>query len=69
MIKPGGFQVWPREVEEVIAAHPKVKEVGVAGVMDAQGSELVKAWVVVKPGEIALRRRDPGVLPSAVGKL
>jgi long-chain acyl-CoA synthetase len=51
VIKPGGFQVWPREVEEVISAHPKVKEVGVAGVMDAQGSELVKAWVVIKPGE------------------
>ena len=51
VIKPGGFQVWPREVEEVISSHPKVKEVGVAGVMDAQGSELVKAWVVLKPGE------------------
>jgi len=51
VIKPGGFQVWPREVEEIIASHPKVKEVGVAGVMDSQGSELVKAWVVVKPGE------------------
>ena len=51
VIKPGGFQVWPREVEEVISSHPKVNEVGVAGVMDAQGSELVKAWVVLKPGE------------------
>jgi long-chain acyl-CoA synthetase len=51
VIKPGGFQVWPREVEEIIASHTKVKEVGVAGVMDSQGSELVKAWVVVKPGE------------------
>ncbi len=51
VIKPGGFQVWPREVEEIIASHPKVKEVGVAGVMDSHGSELVKAWVVVKPGE------------------
>lgn len=53
LIKPGGFQVWPREVEEIIAAHPKVKEVGVAGVVDAQGSELVKAWVVLKPDEDA----------------
>jgi len=51
LIKPGGFQVWPREVEEVIASHPKVKEVGVAGVMDDQGGELVKAWVVLKPSE------------------
>lgn len=51
LIKPGGFQVWPREVEEVIATHPKVLEVGVAGVPDAYRGETVKAWVVVKPGE------------------
>ena len=30
VIKPSGFQVWPREVEEVLAAHPAVAEVGVA---------------------------------------
>jgi long-chain acyl-CoA synthetase len=53
LIKPGGFQVWPREVEEVIAAHPKVKEVCVAGVNDFQGAELVKAWVVLKSDETA----------------
>ena len=51
VIKPGGFQVWPREIEEIISSLPQVKEVGVAGVMDSQGSELVKAWVVFKPGE------------------
>ncbi len=50
LIKPGGFQVWPREVEEVIAAHPKVLEVGVAGVPDRERGEAVKAWVVLKPG-------------------
>jgi len=52
LIKPGGYQVWPREVEEVIAAHPKVLEVGVAGVPDPYRGETVKAWVVVKPGEV-----------------
>jgi long-chain acyl-CoA synthetase len=51
LIKPGGYQVWPREVEEVIAEHPKVLEVGVAGVPDPYRGETVKAWVVVKPGE------------------
>jgi long-chain acyl-CoA synthetase len=51
LIKPGGYQVWPREVEEVIAEHPKVLEVGVAGVPDAYRGETVKAWVVVKPGQ------------------
>jgi long-chain acyl-CoA synthetase len=51
LIKPGGYQVWPREVEEAVAAHPKVLEVGVAGIPDAYRGETVKAWVVVKPGE------------------
>jgi len=53
LIKPGGYQVWPREVEEVIAENPKVLEVGVAGVPDAYRGETVKAWVVLKPGETA----------------
>jgi long-chain acyl-CoA synthetase len=51
LIKPGGEQVWPREVEEVIAANPKVLEVGVAGIPDSLRGEVVKAWIVVKPGE------------------
>ncbi len=51
LIKPGGYQVWPREVEEVITENPRVLEAGVAGVPDAYRGETVKAWVVVKPGE------------------
>jgi long-chain acyl-CoA synthetase len=50
LIKPGGFQVWPREVEEVIMQHPKVLDVGVAGVPDPYRGETVKAWVVLHPG-------------------
>jgi long-chain acyl-CoA synthetase len=50
LIKPSGRQVWPREVEEAIASHPAVAEVGVAGVVDEQHGELVKAWVVLRPG-------------------
>jgi len=49
VIKPGGFQVWPREVEEVIAMHPAVLEVCVGKVADEQHGEAVKAWVVLKP--------------------
>lgn len=52
LIKPGGFQVWPREVEEAIMGHPKVLEVGVGGIPDPHRGETVKAWIVVKPGEI-----------------
>ncbi|MCC7361913.1 MAG: AMP-binding protein [Anaerolineales bacterium] len=50
LIKPSGFQVWPREVEEVLARHPAVAEVGVAGVPDAHQGEAVAAWVVLRPG-------------------
>jgi long-chain acyl-CoA synthetase len=53
VIKPSGFQVWPREVEEVIASHPAVAEVGVAGVPDERRGEAVKAWVVLREGQEA----------------
>ena len=53
LIKTSGFQVWPREIEEVLAAHPAVMEVGVAGVPDAVKGEVAKAWVVLKPGQRA----------------
>ncbi len=52
VIKPGGFQVWPREVEEVIAAHPAVMEVGVAGIPDPYQTEAVKAWIVLRPDQL-----------------
>lgn len=53
LIKPGGYQVWPREVEEAIMDHPKVLDVGVAGIPDPYRGETVKAWIVLKPGETA----------------
>ncbi len=53
VIKPSGFQVWPREVEEAIAKHPAVAEVGVAGVPDERTSEAVKAWIVLREGQKA----------------
>ncbi|MGW8251889.1 MAG: AMP-binding protein, partial [Anaerolineales bacterium] len=56
LIKPSGFQVWPREVEEVIAAHPAVDEVCVAGVPDAYQVEAVKAWVVLHADQRAGQR-------------
>ncbi len=46
LIKTSGYQVWPREIEEVIATHPGIAEVGVAGVPDPRKGEVVMAWVV-----------------------
>ncbi len=51
LIKPSGFQVWPREVEEVLATHPAISEVGVAGIPDPVQGEAVKAWIVLRNGE------------------
>jgi long-chain acyl-CoA synthetase len=53
MIKTSGFQVWPREIEEVIATHPAVHEVAVAGVPHPAKGEIAKAWVVLKPAASA----------------
>ena len=65
MMKTSGFQVWPREIEEVIAAHPAVHEVGVAGVPDAVKGEVAQAWVVLKPDRQRDRRRAARLLPRA----
>jgi len=51
LVKTSGFQVWPREIEEVISAHPAVMEVGVAGIPDPVKGEVAKAWVVLKQGQ------------------
>ena len=53
LIKTHGYQVWPREIEEVLATHPAVAEVGVAGVPDEAKGEVAKAWVVLRPGQRA----------------
>jgi long-chain acyl-CoA synthetase len=51
LIKMSGYQVWPREIEEVLASHPSIAEVGVAGVADEVKGEAVKAWVVLRAGQ------------------
>ena len=48
MILVSGFNVYPNEVEEVIAAHPKVLEVAAVGVPDTHSGEAVKVYVVKK---------------------
>lgn len=47
-INTAGFKVWPREVEEVLYAHPAVQMAAVVGVPDAYRGEVVKACVVLK---------------------
>ena len=51
LIKVGGFQVWPREVEEVLMQLTEIQEAAVAGIPDLSKGELVKAWVVLRDGQ------------------
>ncbi|MFC1845955.1 long-chain-fatty-acid--CoA ligase [Chloroflexota bacterium] len=50
MIISGGLHIYPVEIENVISTHPKVLEVAVIGVPDAQWGESVKAFVVTRDG-------------------
>jgi long-chain acyl-CoA synthetase len=50
MINVAGFKVYPREVEEVLFAHPTVREAAVVGMPDPLTGELVKAFVVPREG-------------------
>ncbi|RUV88993.1 AMP-binding protein [Mesorhizobium sp. M1A.F.Ca.IN.020.32.1.1] len=49
----GGENVYPREVEEFLYRHPKIKEVQVFGIPDDKYGEEICAWIVLKPGQIA----------------
>jgi long-chain acyl-CoA synthetase len=51
MIIAGGFNIYPREIDEVLFEHPKVAEAVALGVKDQYRGETVKAFVVLKPGE------------------
>jgi long-chain acyl-CoA synthetase len=53
MIIAGGYNIYPREIEEVLFQHPKILEATVAGVPDPYRGETVKAYVVLKPGQTA----------------
>jgi long-chain acyl-CoA synthetase len=53
MINVSGFKVYPREVEEVLFAHPAVREVAVLGAPDPLKGEAVRACVVLRDGQQA----------------
>jgi len=51
MIIVGGFNVYPRDVEEILYQHPKVRECAVVGIPGGKSGETVKAYIVLKEGE------------------
>jgi long-chain acyl-CoA synthetase len=53
MINASGYKVWPREVEDVLAEHPAVRESAVVGVPDEKRGETVRAFVSLRSGASA----------------
>jgi long-chain acyl-CoA synthetase len=53
MIIAGGFNIYPREIDEVLFQHPKIQEAVAVGIPDKYRGETVKAFIVLKPGEKA----------------
>lgn len=75
MVISGGFNIYPREVEDVIIAHPSVASAAVIGVPDDKWGEAVKAFVVPRPGaeinvdelvETVRERKGPHHAPKSV---
>jgi long-chain acyl-CoA synthetase len=53
MIIAGGYNIYPREIDEILYENPKVLEAAAVGVPDAKRGETVKAFVVLQPGQAA----------------
>jgi fatty-acyl-CoA synthase len=51
MIVSGGYNIYPREIEDVLFTHPAVRQAAVIGVPHDKWGEEVKAWVVLRPGQ------------------
>lgn len=51
MVIVAGYNVYPREIDEVLLEHPKILDAVAVGVSDASRGECIKAFVVLKPGE------------------
>ncbi len=53
MVIAGGYNIYPRDIDEVLYQHPKVAEAVAVGVKDAYRGETIKAYVVLRPDETA----------------
>ena len=60
MIIAGGYNVYPREIDEVLFQHPKISDAVAVGIHDEYRGETIKAYVVLKPGETATQEEIIG---------
>ena len=56
IVMVGGFKAFPKEIEEILHAHPRVALAAVVGVPDQRMGEALKAYIVLKAGEPVTRR-------------
>jgi fatty-acyl-CoA synthase len=68
MIVSGGYNIYPKEVEEAISTHPAVASVAVIGVPDEKWGEAVKACVVLRQGHPAAAEEIIEIVRQAKGK-
>lgn len=66
MIIAGGFNIYPRDIDEVLYQHPKVLNGVAVGIPDEYRGETVKAYIVLKPGETATEEE---IIDFCKGKL
>ena len=52
MIIAGGYNIFPTEIDDVLYSHPAILEACCIGIPDAYRGETVKAFIVLKPGEM-----------------
>jgi malonyl-CoA/methylmalonyl-CoA synthetase len=71
LIITAGYNVYPREVEDVVRDHPAVLDVAVVGLPDATWGETVAAFVVLRPddADIAREELEQGLAPLVEGRL
>jgi len=68
MIIRGGENIYPKEIEEFLYTHPKVKDVQVIGVPDEQYGEEIMACVIIKDGETATEREIQDYVRASMAK-
>jgi len=72
MIIAGGFNIYPKDIDQILAEHPKVAQAVAVGTPDRYRGETVRAFIVLKPGQTATEeeildfcRKKPGQVQSA----